>query len=74
MAKKTTSTYAYPSRFGSHSSMIIKEEGDKITCEDEFGTYQTDRSYIDKNMADPNRTSQKRLKKLFEGKKDKENK
>lgn len=69
MAKKQTSDYKYPSRFGSSSSMIIRENGDEITCEDEFGQYTTKRSYINDNCTDPNRCCEKRLGKLFGGKK-----
>jgi len=71
MAKKVVSTYLYPSRYGSSSSMIVRQEGDNYVLADEFGEYTTSAWYLDKNCADPNRTSEKRLSKLFGGRKDK---
>jgi hypothetical protein len=67
MAKKEISTYKYPSRFGSHTSMIVRQEGDSFVLEDEFGEYTTERFYLENNCADPHRTAQRRLTKLFGG-------
>jgi len=52
--KKDTKVYEYPSRFGSHSSMVVREDGDSIICKDEFGEYKTERLRLDVG-ADPNR-------------------
>ena len=51
--KKTV--YAFPSRFGSHSSMVIKTLEDTVICKDEFGEYETKASRLDDGTADPNR-------------------
>ncbi len=69
--KDVVPKYTYPSRFGSHASMILKEEGDVVTCQDEFGEYTTSRSRIDNGLVDPARCAQNRLGKLFQGKKEK---
>lgn len=48
--------YPYPSRYGSHSSMVISELPDNmVVCEDEYGTYETTVDRLDNNLADPNR-------------------
>lgn len=55
--------YPFPSRFGSHASMVVAEEteklGDPSLCvlRDEFGMYVTDRSRLDDRLADPARTA-----------------
>ncbi len=68
MAKtKVVSTYQYPSRFGSHSSMIKSRDGTIVVCTDEFGDYTTQAWRLDNGLTDPNRTSQKRLGRLFDG-------
>lgn len=54
-APKKKSDYAYPSRFGSHKGMVVAENGDKVTCKDEFGEYETEAWRLDDNSADPNR-------------------
>lgn len=63
------SRYPYPSRFGSHSSMIqdSPENNDKYcVCLDEHGSYLTERAKLDNGMADPNRYGNPaRLKRLF---------
>lgn len=53
--------YEFPSRFGSHASMIneaataaLKDEG-KVVCEDEIGQYVTERKNVDSGLADLNR-------------------
>lgn len=74
MAKKqTVSNYPYPSRFGSHSSMVLGEADNNgmVPCGDEYGQYLTHYSNIDSGMVDPSRTDSRRLGKLFGGKKDK---
>ena len=50
-------TYNFPSRYGSHTSMVISQEGDKVICRDEFGEYFTYKDRIDNNLADPSRYS-----------------
>ena len=54
-----TETYKFPSRYGSHASMVFAdaEEGDKVICKDEFGEYITEKNRIDNRLADPNRYS-----------------
>jgi len=65
--------YPYPSRFGSHASMVmlpcdIEESNEQglVTIQDEFGTYQTFVERLDNGLADPNRYVESRLGKLFE--------
>jgi len=52
---KEKDKYPYPSRYGSHESMIVATG--IIVCEDEFGEYDTEEKYIDSGLADPNRWS-----------------
>lgn len=53
--------YEYPSRFGSHASMIDEEataaleDKTKVVCKDELGSYVTERKFIDWGSADLNR-------------------
>ena len=53
--------YNYPSRFGSHASMVDKDRTDKlgnpdlVVCKDEFGFYTTYKRRLDSGLADPNR-------------------
>ena len=53
--------YEYPSRYGSHSSMIDEEKTEelqdknKVVMHDEHGYYTTDKSRLDSGIADPNR-------------------
>lgn len=71
--------YPYPSRFGSHKSMVIEyvlldnlgDDTAKAILEDEHGTYITDVDRLDSGLADPNRHATSRLTKLFEKSKDK---
>lgn len=60
--------YGYPSRFGSHSSMVKPghNDGDFCVCVDEYGEYVTNSNRLDTGLADPNRYSITRLGKLFE--------
>ena len=54
-------TYPYPSRHGSHASMIDEEQTSELTDEkmvvlkDEHGLYVTYRNRIDNGLADPKR-------------------
>jgi len=63
--------YAYPSRFGSHSSMVDVDETAKledkslIVMKDEYGHYTTEKNRIDNGLSDGNRTATSRLAKLF---------
>lgn len=71
MAKDTKATYKYPSRFGSHKSMVVEENSDgTVILQDEFGVYTTDATRLDNGLADPKRYDPERLKKLFAGKKE----
>jgi hypothetical protein len=72
-------TYAYPSRFGSHESMInlletsrLEFVGNKtdVVLTDEYGDYVTTRNKLDSGEADPARYRESRLGKLFEKSKD----
>ena len=53
----------FPSDYGSHASMVDKEEteklGDdnKVVLRDKSGTYVTERKRLDSGLADPNRYS-----------------
>ena len=62
--------YAYKTRFGSTSDMVVRVEGDDSVCVDEFGEYKTPTSRINSGLADPNRCNPSRLSKLFQGKKE----
>lgn len=59
--------YAYPSRYGSHSSMIDEEktselnDKNKVVLLDEHGYYITGRTRLDDGLADPKRHDGKRL-------------
>ncbi len=67
-----TIAYPYPSRFGSHKSMVVKEDTfntDCCFCEDEFGIYHTKLSRLDNGRADPNRYASSRLQNLFQNRK-----
>lgn len=72
MAKKKEEKvkYTFPSRFGSHKSMLVKDLGEMVECQDEFGTYTTLKSRLDNGLSDPARCSTNRLGKLFSGKKE----
>jgi hypothetical protein len=73
-AKKRFAAESYtifPSRFGSHASMIDNEKTEVlndpnlVVLKDEFGFYTTERNRLDTKMADPNRYESKRLGKLI---------
>ena len=71
MAKEET--YLFPSRYGSHKSMVIKEDGEIVTCKDEYGEYKTSKDRLDTGGADPNRYASSRdLYKSNKVKKDKD--
>lgn len=72
--KEVVSKYPFPSRFGSHQSMVVEDIGETVKCKDEFGEYLTLKSNLDNGLADKNRTSQKRLGRLFDGSAKKEEK
>lgn len=63
--------YEFPSRFGSHSSMIDEEKTKElndpaqVVLRDEFGHYVTERNRLDTKMSDPNRYAEKRIDRLF---------
>lgn len=59
--------YPYPSRFGTHKSMVVREEGDNVVCQDEFGEYITPKNRVDNGCADPNRYTIVRINRLFAG-------
>ena len=46
-----------PSFYGSHKSMIVKDLGEKVVCEDDRGQYETLKSRLDNGLADPARNS-----------------
>jgi hypothetical protein len=41
--------------YGSTSDMIVKTDGDVVTCRDDKGEYTTTLDRIDTGLADPNR-------------------
>ena len=53
--------YPYPSRFGSHQSMVDEAKTEelnnekRVVCLDEYGHYETDKSRLDDGLADINR-------------------
>ena len=54
--------YNYPSRFGSHTSMIVEEhdwslQPGEVLLEDEYGQYVTTKDRLDTALNDPNRTN-----------------
>jgi len=54
--------YNYPSRFGSHTSMIVEEhdwslQPGEVLLEDEYGQYVTTKDRLDTTLNDPNRTN-----------------
>jgi len=63
---KKQGKYPYPSRYGSHASMLDKEKtgelnkDKKVVLEDEHGCYVTDEARIDSGLADPNRYNSSR--------------
>ena len=65
---KPPEAYKYPTRYGSHASMIDEEktgyinEENKVVIEDEHGYYITDVSRLDNGLADPKRYNTSRLK------------
>lgn len=70
--KEKAAGYLYPSRFGSHKSMIMAEESkaldrpDQVVLQDEFGLYTTFINRLDNGEADPRRYAESRLVKLHE--------
>lgn len=63
MAKEKVVEYPFPTRYGSHASMVVSEETEKLgdptvcVCKDEHGMYVTEKKRLDDRMADPNRHS-----------------
>ena len=61
--KKNNVVYPYPSRYGSHKTMIISENDDgSVVCKDEWGNYTTFADRLDNGLADPNRFNGNRVK------------
>jgi len=64
---KPPERYKYPTRYGSHLSMVDEEKTgelnkeNKVVIEDEHGYYITDESRLDSGLADPNRYKTSRL-------------
>ena len=65
---KPPERYKYPTRYGSHLSMVDEEKTgelnkeNKVVIEDEHGYYITDESRLDNGLADPKRYNSNRLK------------
>ena len=63
---KKQGPYPYPSRYGSHLSMVDEEKTgelnkeNKVVIQDEHGYYITDENRLDNGLADPNRYSASR--------------
>ena len=60
MAKSVVATktaeYKMPSRFGSHTSMVVADREDgTVVCRDEFGDYWTYKDRLDIMLSDPSR-------------------
>ena len=59
--------YEYPTRFGSHSSMVDEEktgelnDDQRVVLEDEHGYYTTHKKKLDSGLADPSRYNGGRL-------------
>lgn len=54
--------YPFPSRFGSHASMLVNEhdwslQPGEVLLEDEYGQYVTTAACLDNGLTDPNRTN-----------------
>lgn len=68
--KKEKSNYSFPSRFGSHLSMVDEEltkkldDVNKVVCNDEHGSYVTFRNRLDSGVSDPARYETKRVEYL----------
>jgi len=61
--KKNSVVYPYPSRYGSHKSMIVSENGDgTVVCKDECGEYITYATILDNGLADPHRFNGDRVR------------
>ena len=64
---KKPEAYTYPTRYGSHTSMVDMEKTgelnkeNKVVIQDEHGYYITDESRLDNGLADPNRYKTSRL-------------
>jgi hypothetical protein len=86
MSKKTLELpsekkrYHYPSRFGSHKSMLndyqteLLNQPGKIVLSDEYGDYVTTPDRLDDGLGDPARYATSRLGSLFEKSKDRKDK
>ena len=55
MSRNKKEKYPYPSRYGSHRSMVVHEDGNRVVCEDEYGQYWTTVDRLDNGEADPRR-------------------
>jgi hypothetical protein len=70
-AANAKEAYGYPSRFGSHATMVDElataklESPEHVVCRDEYGQYTTESRRLDDGLADPNRYCVERLTKLF---------
>ena len=64
---KKPEPYTYPTRYGSHASMVDMEKTgelnkeNKVVIQDEHGYYVTDENRLDNGLADPNRYKTSRL-------------
>jgi len=62
--------YPYPTRFGSHKSMVVESTPeelkdlaeDEVICQDEFGRYKTQAKRLDNGQSDGFRFDSHRLK------------
>jgi hypothetical protein len=65
--------YKFPSRFGSHQSMVDRKmtaalgEPDKAVLRDEFGSYVTSVKMLDNGKADGNRWNVSRVRRFVKG-------
>ena len=65
VAPSKTVEYPYPSRYGSHESMVVNDNNGSrwVVCEDENGLYVTSRLRLDCGLADSWRGATKEWRK-----------
>jgi len=66
-APSTIEEYPYPSRYGSHGSMVVENnEGEPwIVCKDGKGYYVTSRTHLDSGLMDPYRLTTAKFRKAM---------
>jgi hypothetical protein len=54
---KSVTKVTTPSHYGSHSSMVVADLGDEVTCKDDRGEYTTLKTSLDNGLSDPKRNA-----------------